>query len=131
MSTLSDLTRRIESERRQLLSMRQNQQALASGDLTEADIEAMAIERVRTGRTSGRRPQQREPSPAEPRLELLGWYYRDHGEPLLEDPWWISIYSDREPGVDEPDLPIRRYQAHILRHAGRRYLCLALEWEPA
>lgn len=88
---MSDLTSRIEAERRQLLSMKQHQVALASGDLTEADIERMAIRRVESGKTSGRRPQRdREPSGTEPRLDFLGVYVCDEDEPLLPDPWWVA-----------------------------------------
>lgn len=112
----------------QLRSMRQFR------DLSEDKIEAMAVERIRSGRTSGRRPQGPEDaSSGAVRLEYLGMYHRDEGVPLFEEPWWISAYADPEPGVDDDKsaLPHRAYPVYVLRHGGKRYVCLAVDWEPA
>jgi hypothetical protein len=131
---VTDIAKRIESEVRQLRSMKQHRDALASGELTEADIERMAVDRIRSGRTSGRRPRTAEvsaPAETETTLQYLGLYCRDAGVGLLDtDPWLISAWQDPETGVDDDpgDLPPRQYEVYVMKRDGKRYLCLALDW---
>lgn len=82
----------------------------------------MAVDRIRTGKTSGRRPRSAEGDPSA---------YTGVG--LLDaEPWLISAWQGAEPGVDDDQsqLPPREYEAYVMTHGCRRYLCLALDWRP-